>query len=570
MAESTGMTRLESFPFTSHDDGYDADGYPVYDRAVGSGMLRDTFEKFFTNGIFPNPGTAMQIGKASSGLAVTIQPGIGIIKGAMGGIRGDQPITVTLDTQAPQGNVAYGIMLRFDNTDGFADSRSLLINVVRGDASSSPTPPAPDTTTPEVYELRLGYVVVPSGATDLSNATVTNEKGLSVCPYAAPFEEIDVSGIVSDFKVSADEALANLLEYYNANKAAIDAALSDSEATYLQQQISALQEQLENFDLAGSVDDQTIEYATAPGEVESKLRVKDGGIGSDQIGEGAVVRDGISDGAVYREKLSDLLKIELGIYDWSEMTTAQQFLDLYQNGNQEVKTQAVAHLFQLSWQDIASSVYSVSNSDLSELVGKSKQATAQGIGTFNFTLIGVGVDDISGGGKAKLTFQCQNVVTQMKMFNTGTSTTRYESSLVNTYLAGTFKNSLQDGIQSVIKNVSKTYFEVSIPNSGGDVTHQNRTYTADVWICRAKELGDECTSYDDGSLVYDYYSSGGSRVKNYSGSPSKYWTSDCVTRRNNYQGLPEYLFNLISTSGTSSNVSYANSDDTGVVPCFCI
>lgn len=286
MATSTGMTRLESFPFTSHDDGYDADGYPVYDRAVGSGMLRDTFAKFFTNGIFPNPGTALQIGKASSGLAVTIQPGIGIIKGAMGGIRGDQPITVTLDTQAPQGNTAYGIMLRFDNTDGFADSRSLLINVVRGDASSSPTPPTPDTTTPEVYELRLGYVVVPSGATDLSNATVTNEKGLAVCPYAAPFEEIDVSGIVADFKVSADEALSSLLAYYKANKDAIDAALDGSAATYLQQQISALQEQMENFDLSGSVDNETIEYSTAAGEVEPKLRVKDGGIGDDQITSG--------------------------------------------------------------------------------------------------------------------------------------------------------------------------------------------------------------------------------------------------------------------------------------------
>ena len=310
MATSTGMTRLESFPFTSHEDGYDADGYPVYDRAVGSGMLRETFAKFFTNGVFPNPGTALQIGKASSGLAVTIQPGIGIINGAMGGIRGDQPITVTLDTQAPQGNVAYGIMLRFDNTDGFADSRSLLINVVRGDASSSPTPPTPDTTTPEVYELRLGYVVVPSGATDLSNATVTNEKGLAVCPYAAPFEEIDVSGIVSDFKVSADEALAKLLEYYNENKAAIDAALDDSEATYLQQQISAIQEQLENFDLAGSVDNETIEYSTAAGEVDSKLRVKDGGIDDDQVASGkSLVPISGTDGK--------FLTIEDGTLEWS-------------------------------------------------------------------------------------------------------------------------------------------------------------------------------------------------------------------------------------------------------------
>lgn len=280
---STGMTRLtDSFPFDSKADGYDSSGYPVYDRAVGATTLQDVFAKFFTNGVFPNPGTALQIGKADIGLAVTIQPGIGIINGAMGGVDGDA-MTVQLDTASPQGNVAYSIMLRYDNTDSFSDSRSLLINVVRSDAATTPTPPEPDTTSPNVYELRLGYVVVPSGATDLSSATVTNEKGLAVCPYAAPFEEIDVEGIVSDFKVSANEALTNLLAYYQANKAAIDAALDDSAATYLQQQISALQEQMENFDLSGSVDDATIEYAASAGEVSPKLKVKDGGINQDKI-----------------------------------------------------------------------------------------------------------------------------------------------------------------------------------------------------------------------------------------------------------------------------------------------
>lgn len=284
-ATSTGMTRLESFPFDSKADGYDADGYPVYDRAVGASMLRDVFAKFFTNGIFPNPGTALQLGKADTGLAVTIKPGIGIINGSMGGVREDA-ITVTLDTAAPQGNVAYAVMLRYDNTDGFADSRSLLINVVKSDAASTPTPPAPDTTTPEVYELRIGYVVVPSGATDLSNATVHNDKGLEVCPFAAPFEEIDVSGIVSDFQVAANEGLTDLLAYYQANKETIDAALDGTAATHLQTQITALQEQLDNFDLGGSVDNETIEYATAAGEASPKLRVKDGGISDDQIASG--------------------------------------------------------------------------------------------------------------------------------------------------------------------------------------------------------------------------------------------------------------------------------------------
>lgn len=300
-ATSTGMARLESFPFDSKADGYDAEGYPVYDRAVGAYMLRETFAKFFTNGIFPNPGTALNIGKADTGLAVTIQPGIGIINGSMGGVTGDDALTVTLDSAPPQGNVCYAVMLRFDNTDGFADSRSLLINVVRSDAATSPTPPTPDTTTPQVFELRLGYVSVPSGATDLSEATVTNEKGLDVCPYAAPFEKIDMSEVTADARASANEALTALLAYFESNREAIDAALSGEEATHLQQQITALQEQLADLDidLASEVDNTTIEYTGTDNPVDpKKLRVKDGGIGTSKIADGAVTVQKVGSGVI--------------------------------------------------------------------------------------------------------------------------------------------------------------------------------------------------------------------------------------------------------------------------------
>lgn len=285
-ATSTGMTRLESFPFDSKADGYDSEGYPVYDRAVGASMLRETFAKFFTNGIFPSPGTALNIGKADTGLAVTIQPGIGIINGSMGGVTGDDALKVTLDTAAPQGNVCYGIMLRFDNTGGFADSRSLLINVVRSDAATSPTPPEPDTTTPQVFELRLGYVTVPSGATDLSAATVTNEKGLEACPYAAPFVEIDTDAVVADAKASAEESLAVFSEmlatYYDLVQSAVDGTTAGN-----------LQNQIDELKGAGlseeSVDGVTIAYepTTASGGVD-KLQVKTGGIGTKQLADGSV------------------------------------------------------------------------------------------------------------------------------------------------------------------------------------------------------------------------------------------------------------------------------------------
>lgn len=295
MPTQTNLSRVESFPFDSRADGYDEDGYPVYDRAVGATMLRETFRKFFSDGVFPSPGTALQISKGP-GLTVVIQPGIFIINGAMGGYLTDEH-SLTLDTEAPQGNVCYGIMLRYDETEQY---RSCYIRVVRGDAASTPQPPAPDQSTPGVMEYRLGYVTVPTGATDLTNATVTNEKGLTVCPYAAPFEKIDMSGVTADARASANEALTQLLAYFESNREAIDAALSGEEATHLQQQITALQEQLADFDidLATEVDNSTIEYTGTENPVDpKKLRVKDGGIGTEQLADGAVTADKIADGA---------------------------------------------------------------------------------------------------------------------------------------------------------------------------------------------------------------------------------------------------------------------------------
>ena len=526
MATSTGMTRLESFPFTSHDDGYDADGYPVFDRAVGSGMLRDTFEKFFTNGIFPNPGTALQIGKASSGLAVTIQPGIGIIKGAMGGIRGDQPITVTLDTQAPQGNTAYGIMLRFDNTDGFADSRSLLINVVRGDASSSPTPPAPDTTTPEVYELRLGYVVVPSGATDLSNATVTNEKGLNVCPYAAPFEEIDVSGIVADFKTSADESLSKLLEYYEANKGAIDAALDDSEATYLQQQISALQEQMENFDLGGSVDDETIEYSTASGEVEPKLRVKDSAITTDKL-------------ALYSVTVDNLAEDVIGL-----ITNPKPGQDVSAYSWQELKWLAANKA-----------------SEINYMIGQTKNVNVTGYGSVPFTLIGINHDDLSSGsGKAGMTFISTKALGSVA-YQSSTSQVNpaaYPTSTLKQTIESTTYNAFEEEVREAMVSVSKVC--------------DSSTISCTVWPISLYELTGlgHIDGYPDGTFpaqegaLYEYFSENPTaQVRNPTGVD--YWTRTArlASKQTNQQNA---AFVLSSGTTFEKRAIILN----GIVPCFCI
>ena len=276
-----GVTLVDAFPFDSNPELItDVNGYLRGDRSVDAWTMQRVFKQFFSDGVFGTPADALQIKKGASGLTVTINPGMFVIQGGMGGVKeSDGALTLTLDTGAAAGNLCYGIMLRYDNNP---DMRGLGFRVVKGTAGASPQPPAPDQTSENVMEYRLGYVTVPNGATDLSNATVHNEKGTAVCPYAAPFDEIDLSSITADALSSATEAMQSLLAYFEQYRDAIDAALSGEEATYLQQQITAIQEQLANTDFSGSVDDVTIEYGPRPpGDSTDKLRVKAGGLTPD-------------------------------------------------------------------------------------------------------------------------------------------------------------------------------------------------------------------------------------------------------------------------------------------------
>lgn len=518
-ATSTGMTRMESFPFDSKADGYDADGYPVYDRAVGASMLRATFEKFFTDGVFPTPGTALNIGKADTGLAVTVHPGIAIINGAMGGIEGEDPITLTLDTASPQGNVCYGIMLRYDNTD---DARSLYFNVVRGDASSTPQPPAPDTTTPEVYEIRLGYVTVPSNATDLSEATVVNEKGLEVCPYAAPFEEIDMSTVTADATASATAALASLQSYIETNKAFIDSAIDGTTAGNLQNQINSLKQQLDAFDLSDSVDNKTIEFTQKLGEASKLLRVKEGGLQTVHYADGSVTYAKLADDvkqAVSKPKVGK----DITAYSWDELIELAQ--------------------------DPATAA------EIDYMIGQIRSINIAGYGNVDFQLIGINHDDLAtGSGKAAMTFCAVSIVTMHSMNAIKDTTGGWAASKMEEWMNSTLYNAFPDYLKEHIVEVKKKYKN---GESGSVQAVNNR-----LWLLSEKELTNS-TSYGDEGEIYEYWSQNNNdktRIKLDSAGKADLWQLRSIAST--------VAFRCVSLSGSLSGNGAHN--PIGVVPCFCI
>lgn len=582
MPTQTTLSRVESFPFDSRSDGYDADGYPVYDRAVGASMLRATFEKFFSDGVFPSPGTALQISKGS-GLTVTIDPGVFIINGAMGGYLTDAH-SVTLDTAAPQGNVAYGIMLRYDENEQY---RSCYIRVVRGDAAGTPQPPAPDQSTPGVMEYRLGHVTVPSGATDLSGATVTNEKGLAVCPYAAPFEEIDLSSVVDDAKDSGTEAVRRLLEYFDTYKDAIDSALSDEEVTYLQSQINELQQQITSYpaNLSNEVDDETVEYSDGGESLNGlKLRVKDGGIGTAHIANGAVTQ----------QKLSNDLQIVLDIVDttgWGfdeyldfisglsgdsqtnfvkqvdpgtlKGWTASQQNQLMAvcNDNSQKYIVTTVGISGKTWPEIQAFYDSCNNLSVrSSFIGLKKKETIGSYGSREFVVIGISHDDITGGGKARLTLTSSTGMTTSQIGNKGFwcyGSEKYAEMYYPNSGLHAAMNKFYNQIPSEMKACVASVDKVVVQGSGGIAASGTTTFSTQVFAISGAELGYD-TQWDCGTK--------------YDGTSYIAWDGDGWTRENTKSMTQAYYRRTSGASGYKVVWSGGDSSTSGIkaYPCLCI
>ena len=313
---------LESFPFDSSPDvEYDDWGYPRFDRAVGAKCLRDTLRKFFSSGVFPSPGSALQISKAD-GLAVSVAPGACIVDGAIGTVL--EPMRVVLDDKAPAGKVCYALMLRADDTEA---ARAVVVRVAKSEAGPDPQPPEPERK-PGVYEIRLGHVVVPNGASDLSDAVVTNEKGLAACPYAAPFMEIDASEVVADFRARAEEelarfgvyidgkqdeadaALTRLMEFIRKNMDLVQSALDGTTAGHLQGQIDELRE---SGNIANALDPRYLEMAKPSPDQPDKVAFVAGAVKTRELADAAVTASKLADGCVEMRHVRPIVDAPDGI-----------------------------------------------------------------------------------------------------------------------------------------------------------------------------------------------------------------------------------------------------------------
>lgn len=182
--------------FFFQDDGGDR----VYDAKEWSHVWR----QLSRNGVTPGNGGQCQVVEASTlGMRVDVQTGSAWVEGRMIDIY--QRHTLNIDSNSSGNPRIDRIIARLDES-----SRTLTLEVLKGTAASSPSPPAL-TRSGGTYELSLAQVYVADGATQITTSNITDERfdptvcGLSIHPALSlsSGEWVEVASYVDDGTASA-------------------------------------------------------------------------------------------------------------------------------------------------------------------------------------------------------------------------------------------------------------------------------------------------------------------------------------------------------------------------------
>lgn len=181
---------MQSFPFTS-EVTFDDSGFPQFDRAVGSDVLRSILSNYYTNGVFGigNNNSFKVVASAGGGMSLTVQPGACLINGATGYNMDETRITLANGEAQPR---IDSIVLRLDDNKA---QRNIHIEVLKGTPQSQPIPPTP-VREGAVYDLVLANVMVKANVVTITNADITDTRlDKNLCGFVNAINNLNLDTI---------------------------------------------------------------------------------------------------------------------------------------------------------------------------------------------------------------------------------------------------------------------------------------------------------------------------------------------------------------------------------------
>ena len=174
------MEKSSFFNSVSGDRKYDASSFASY------------FNSFISNGVFPNPGTNLQV-IANNDMTVTVSIGKGWINGYF--YLNDAILIIPIE-------VADGILKRIDRIvlQFNTLNRSITAKVKKGTFASAPVAPVLQRDA-DAYELALADVYVNAGATSIVGANITDQRiNTALCGWVNSLIQADTTAIFNQYQ----------------------------------------------------------------------------------------------------------------------------------------------------------------------------------------------------------------------------------------------------------------------------------------------------------------------------------------------------------------------------------
>jgi hypothetical protein len=200
----------KSFPFASKQVLNTETGLMEADRTYSDFDFANYFNKFISDGVYPNPSNQLKVVSVDSNLNLTVKVGAGFIKGR--GYQLSEDKTVKINNPSDSMDRRDIIVLQCD----FNVDREIKILYKAGVPSSNPIKPT-ITRNADVWELELAEVLVRRSTKEILQADITDSRlNSSLCGIVVGLvQQIDTTNIFTSYQSALTLAQNNINSFEN-------------------------------------------------------------------------------------------------------------------------------------------------------------------------------------------------------------------------------------------------------------------------------------------------------------------------------------------------------------------
>ena len=178
------------------------------DRTYDADQMSEYFNGLVSDGVYENVGGALQVTAISSGMAVQVLTGRGIINCKW--LKNDSVLTLDITAAHAVLNRYTAVVLRLDVVN-----RLMTITTKDGANATDPVKPTMQNDSTMV-ELCLAYIYVGAGVGSISQADITDMRGTNLCGWVTGLiDQVDTSQLFLQYQTAFENYYNEMTSEFN-------------------------------------------------------------------------------------------------------------------------------------------------------------------------------------------------------------------------------------------------------------------------------------------------------------------------------------------------------------------